>query len=205
MQKFLVGCLIVIVVVVIGGGTAGYFLVIKPGWELVKDAGSFATEFQEINSQIERTENFAPPPDGNLDQAQFQRFLVAQRDMRAGMEGELQTLESKWNEIQQEIKENGRSANIVEIVTAYRDLGGLLLEAKRNQVAALNRYQFSLEEYLWVRNQTFRALGEQVAVTAIGNQGNAEVNRQVSDEVIAMVSPHREELMESYVMAWFGM
>ncbi len=205
MQKFLIGCLIVVAVLVIGGGTAGYFLVIKPGWELVKDAGSFAAEFQQINSQIERSEHFAPPADGDLDQAQFQRFLVAQRDMRAGMEGELEELENKWREIQQEIEDKGRSANIVEIVTAYRDLGGLLLEAKRHQVAALNRYQFSLEEYLWVRNQTFRALGQQVAVTAIGNQGNAELNRQVSDQVVAMVAPHRDELMESYVMAWFGM
>ncbi|AKS43370.1 hypothetical protein [Wenzhouxiangella marina] len=205
MQKFLIGCLAVIAIVVIGGGTAGYFFVIKPAWEFASEVGEFATEYQQLNEQIERTEGFQPPADGQLDPDRFQRFLVAQRDMRSQLQGQLQALDARWDQIQQEIKEDGRQANVIEIVTAYRDLGGLLIDAKRAQVDALNRYQFSLEEYAWTRNQTFRALGEQVAVTAFGEQGSPMPNRAVSDEVLALVSPHREELMEGYVMAWFGL
>jgi len=205
MQKFLIGCAAVVLVLVVGGGTAGYFFVIKPAWEFASDIGEFTTEFQSLNDQIDRTEPFRPPATGQLDPEHFQRFLVAQRDMRGLLQTELQTLESKWDEIQQEIETDGRSANVFEVVTAYRDLGGLLLSAKQAQVEVLNRYQFSLEEYVWVRNQTYRALGEQVAVAAIGEKGPALANAQVSDEVLAMVAPHREELMESYVMAWFGL
>ncbi len=205
MQKFLIGCLVVIAVAVVAGGTAGYFLVLKPMWGAATEMSQFVTSYQALNEEIERSESFDPPADGNLDQARFQRFLVAQREMRSTMAGELTALEGKWKDIQAEIEEKGRNANFIEIAGAYRDLAGLLIDAKQAQVQALNRYQFSLEEYIWVRNQTFRALGEQVAVTAIGDQGQSAMTRQVSDEVMAMVTPHREELMEGYVMAWFGL
>ncbi|MEN1726944.1 MAG: hypothetical protein AAGJ52_00765 [Pseudomonadota bacterium] len=205
MQKFLIGCGVVLLVVVVGGGSAAWFFVVKPAWEFASDTGEFITQFQDLNSQIESTEPFEAPADGNLDSASFQRFLVAQRDMRGLLQTELQTLEGKWDEIQQELDSEGRDANLFEVVTAYRDLGGLLLTAKQAQVEVLNRYQFSLDEYVWVRNQTYRALGEQIAVTALGEQGQAAYSAQVSEEVIALVTPHRDELMESYVMAWFGL
>lgn len=205
MQKFLIGCGALVLLLVVGGGTAGYFFVIKPGWEFVSEVGEFTTEFQNLNKQIERTERFVPPSDGQLDPDRFQRFLVAQRDMRSQLEGELQSLDSKWEEIKQDMAAEGRDANVLEVFTAYRDLGGLLLTAKAAQVQVLNRYQFSLDEYVWTRNQTFRALGEQVAVAAVGDQGQPALSGQASDEVLALVEPHREELMQSYVMAWFGL
>jgi len=205
MQKFLIGCAAVVLVLVVGGGTAGYFFVIKPGWEFVSEVGEFTTEFQSLNSQIEQTDGFVAPADGQLDPERFQRFLVAQRDLRGLLEGELSTLDEKWNQIKEEMAAEGRDANVLEVLTAYRDLGDLLLTAKAAQVQVLNRYQFSLEEYIWTRNQTFRALGEQVAVAAVGDQGRAALSGQVSDEVMALVEPHREELMQSYVMAWFGL
>jgi len=205
MQKILIGCAAVFLVLVVGGGTAGYFFVIKPGWEFVSEVGEFTSEFQTLNGQIEQTEQFVVPADKQLDQERFQRFLVAQRDMRGLLEEELNTLDSRWTQIKEEMAAEGRDANVLEVLTAYRDLGGLLLTAKEAQVQVLNRYQFSLDEYVWTRNQTFRALGEQVAVAAVGDQGRAALSGQVSDEVMALVEPHREELMQSYVMAWFGL
>lgn len=205
MQKFLIGCAVVVLLLVIGGGTAGYFFVVKPGMEFVSEVGEFTTEFQNLNNQIERTDPFVAPADGQLDPERFQRFLVAQRDMRGLLEEELATLDAKWDEIKQEMAADGRDANVLEVLTAYRDLGGLLLTAKEAQVQVLNRYQFSLDEYVWTRNQTYRALGEQVAVAAVGTQGGAPQAGQASDEVMALVKPHREELMQSYVMAWFGL
>jgi hypothetical protein len=205
MQKFLIGCAAVVLVLVIGGGTAGYLFVVKPGMEFVSEVGEFTTEFQNLNNQIEQTDPFVAPADGQLDPDRFQRFLVAQRDMRGLLEDELATLDGKWNEIKEEMAAEGRDANVLEVLTAYRDLGGLLLTAKEAQVQVLNRYQFSLDEYVWTRNQTFRALGEQVAVAAVGDQGSAALSSQVSEEVMTLVEPHREELMQSYVMAWFGL
>lgn len=205
MPKILVGCLVVLLVVAVGGGLAGYFLVIKPAYEFATDVGSFATEYQELNQRVERTGSYQPPADGQLTPEQFQRFLVAQREMREGMQQRLEELDEKWQEMRADLERRDRDPNVVEMVTAYRDLGDLLLEAKRNQVTALNRYQFSLQEYAWVRNQVYTAMGEEVAVAAFGEQGHPQRQRRVSDEVLEMVAEHREELMEGYALAWFGL
>jgi hypothetical protein len=205
MPKFLVGCLVVLAVLVIGGGTAGYFLVIKPAWNFASEMGEFATEYQSLNAEVERTGPYSPGADAKLAPEQFDRFLAAQSEMRAGMEQRLAELEEKWQAMKADMEQGGGNVNIVEMVTAYRDLGGLLLEAKRNQVQALNRHQFSLQEWAWVRNRAYRALGEEVAVASFGEQAPAQFTRQVSDEEIEMVSEHREELMQGYALAWFGL
>ncbi|WP_376695552.1 hypothetical protein [Wenzhouxiangella sp. EGI_FJ10305] len=204
MQKFLVGCLIVVVVLVGAGGTAGYFFVIKPAWEFAGGVQEFVQEYAELNEQVERQDGFQPPEDGAISTDQFQRFLVAQRDMRQAMEGELKDLKQRFESMQQEIDDEERDANIGELFTAYEGLGGLLIKAKRVQVEALNRYNFSLQEYLYVRNQTYRALGQEVAVASFGDQAPQTRSHRVPDEVVEMVSSHREELMEGYAFAWFG-
>src|SRR6056297_732600 len=152
MPKILLGCLVVLALVVVGGGTAGYFLVFKPAYQFASDVGAFTTEFAELNQQIEREPRYQPPLEGMLSASQFGRFLAAQRDIRGHMAGELDQLKNQWRELQAEIDNQQRDANIVEMVTAYRDLGDLILEAKRSQVRALQAHDFSLEEYVYVRN-----------------------------------------------------
>ncbi len=205
MPKILVGCLVVLVVLVGGGGIAGYFFVIKPAYEFVTDVESFVREYAELNEQVDRTERYQPPGDGSVTEEQFQRFLVAQRAMRESMEGRMTELKEQFESMQEEIDREDREANIAEIVTAYRGLGELLLEAKRAQVEALNRYNFSLQEYMYVRNQTYRAIGQDVAVAAYGDSAMQERTWQVPDETVEMVAPHREELLEGYAFAWFGL
>jgi hypothetical protein len=204
MKKFLVGCLVVVVVLVAAGGTAGYFFVIKPAWEFAGEVQAFVQEYAELNEQIERQEDFQPPQDGSVSSERFQRFLVAQRDMRQSMEGELETLKERFEAMQAEIDSEQRDMNLSELSSAYQGLGELLIKAKRVQVEALNRYNFSLQEYLYVRNQTYRALGQEVAVASFGDQAPQVRSRQVPEQVVEMVSPHREELMEGYAFAWFG-
>lgn len=205
MPKILVGCLVVLVVVVGGGGVAGYFFVVKPAYEFVTDVESFVREYAELNEQVDRTERYQPPGDGSITEEQFQRFLIAQRDMRESMEGRMSDLKEQFETMQAEIDREDRDAGLAEIVTAYRGLGDLLLDAKRAQVESLNRYNFSLQEYMYVRNQTFRAIGQDVAVAAYGDQAMQTRTREVPDETVEMVAPHREELLESYAFAWFGM
>lgn len=204
MKNFLVGCLVVVAVLVVGGGTIGYFMFIKPAWEMASDVGTFVQEYAELNEQIETTERFQPPADGAITEEQFQRFLVAQRDMREQMEGRMSELKEMLESMQEEIDSEDRDASFTEIVTAYRGLGELLIDAKRAQVQALNRYNFSLQEYLYVRNQTYRALGEEVAVASFGDQADQVRTRQVPEDVARMVTEHRDELMENYAFAWFG-
>ena len=206
MPKVIVGCLVFVVLIVVGGGTAGYFLVIKPAYDFASEMGSFASEFQTLNEQVPQERDFRPPAGGEVSDAQFQRFLAAQRDMREGMAGRLSELEAQWDSIRTDLDARGRDPGIIELVTAYRDLSGLLLDAKRTQVEALNRHQFSAQEYAWLRNQVFQALGQEVAVISLGPGAlPASHQARVPDSLIEQVSPHREELMEGYVLAWFGL
>jgi hypothetical protein len=108
--------------------------------------------------------------------------------------------------MEQEIDERGGQASIGEMMSAYGDLTDLLVEAKRAQVEALNAQEFSLAEYNWVRQQTYRALGESVAVAAIAESGaTSPMQTTVPESTREMVAPHREELMESYALAWWGL
>jgi hypothetical protein len=205
MPKFLVGCLVVVLVLVGAGGTAGYFFVIKPAWDFAGDMQAFVQEYERLNEQIDRTADYRPPDEGGVGAEQFQRFLIAQRDMRQALEDELAELEQRLDSIRQQSESDNRTPGIRELFSGYQGLGDLLVKAKRAQVDALNRYNFSLQEYLYVRNRVYRALGEDVAVAAFGDQMPQGGTARVSDELVSMVTPHREELMASYALAWFGL
>lgn len=205
MGKFLAGCLVVLVLVVVAGAGVGYFMFLKPGMDFAGDVVKFGQEFQEINQRLEDRSDFNPPSDGRLDEERFQRFLAAQRQMRQRLAARLGELEEKYETIQAELDAADAEPSIRQMAGAYRDLGDLLLEAKRAQVDAINEQGFSLEEYTWVRNRVYRAIGQSVAVAGIGEEGNAGAGQSVDADTVAMVEPHTEELMEMHVLAWWGL
>lgn len=205
MGKFLAGCLIVLAVVVVAGGGAAYFFFIKPAADFAGDAVRFGQEFQRINEGVVNRSPHTPPRDGAVDEAQFERFLSAQREIRARLAARLDELDEKYSALKAQMDEEQREPTLRELARAYRDLGDLLLEAKRAQVEAINRYNFSIDEYVWVRNRVYQAIGESVAVAAIGDQPSPTWQPQVPQETVDMVAPHREELMETYALAWWGL
>jgi hypothetical protein len=209
MKKFAIGCFAVLVVLTLAGVGIVWFKFgddISAGLDAVQGAAQLATEFEELNDSVENRSTFEAPADGALSERQFDRFMATQRQMRNEMEGRLEELQQKYESMEQEIDERGGQASISEMMGAYSDLTGLLIEAKRAQVAALNAQGFSLQEYNWVRQQVYRALGESVAVAAIAESGAvAQMQTQVPESTREMVAPHREELMESYVLAWWGL
>ncbi len=205
MPKILVGCLVIVLLLVVGGAGTAWFMFIKPAADYATEFTRMGQEFTELERSIRQTGPYQPPADGQMTEDQLERLLAAQRQMRAGMTGELERLEARFEEMQAQVDDEDRDLRLREIAEAYRELGGLLLEGKRNQVRALNDNGFSMHEYAWVRHQAYLALGEQVAVAAFGDQPAVNYQRRVSDQVIAMVEPHREELLENHVLAWFGL
>lgn len=205
MGKFVAGCLIVLVVVVVGGGGVAYFMFLKPGMDFAGDVVRFGQEFQEINEGLEDRSRFQPPSSGALDEDRFQRFLGAQGQMRERLSARLSELEAKYETIQADLDAADAEPSMRQMANAYRDLGDLLLEAKRAQVEAINDHDFSLEEYTWTRNQVYRAIGQQVAVAGVGEEGNAGAGSSVDADTVALVEPHTEELMETHVLAWWGL
>jgi hypothetical protein len=209
MKKFAIGCFGVVLVLAVAGVGIVWFKFgddISAGLDAVQGAAQLATEFEELNDSVENRSAYEPPSDGTLNEETFNRFLAAQRQMRNTMEGRLDELQTKYESMEQEIDERGGQASISEMMGAYSDLTDLLIEAKRAQVAALNAQGFSLQEYNWVRQQVYRALGESVAVAAIAESGaSAPARATVPEATREMVAPHREELMESYALAWWGL
>jgi len=185
MKKFVIGCLGVLVVLAVVGGGIAWFKVIKPGMEFAGGIAELGREYSEINESIENRSGFTPPADGVLGEDRFQRFLSAQRRMRDQLEGRLKELEDKYESLEAELEERGGQAGVGEMMDAYG---------------------FSLQEYNWVREQVYRAIGESVAVAAIANGAEGgDFETSVPEATRALVEPHREELLEGHALAWWGL
>lgn len=207
MKKFAIGCFGVLVILALAGGAFTWFKVIKPGMEMASGFMELGEEFEQLNNSVENQATFQPPADRVLEPARFERFLAAQRQIQTSMEGRLGELKEKYEALDQRLQGEGENAGIGDVIGAYADIGELLIDGKRAQVEALNSHGFSLEEYAWVRDQSYRALGQSVAVASIPNApGQIQFNRneEVSPETVALVEPHREELMQALVLAWWG-
>lgn len=204
MGKFLGGCLIVCLVLVIGGGAVGYYVFVKPYTDMAGEAVVFAQELEALDGELAVRGPYQPPEDGLVSADALQRYLAVQQRMRTDMEGEMQTLQARYEALDGELESEQREASVAEIMTAYRDVGALYLEAKRAQVDALNEQRMSIDEYHWIRAQTYAALGRRVAVAAPDGSGQVEVSR-VSPETRALVEAHRETLTDNYAFVWFGL
>lgn len=205
MGKVLGGCLIVLTFLVVGGGAVGYFMFVKPYTEMAGTAVRYVEEYEQLDAAIENRDPYRPAPNQSLDPEALQRMLAVHDRMRAAMAGRLETLEERYQQIERE-REPGADPSLREMMTAYRDLGELYMEAKRAQVDALNAEQLSLEEYYWIRNQTYLALGRNIAVVSAPQaRQQPRGSQQVTPETVELVERHREELLETYMFAWFGL
>jgi len=205
MKKFAIGCFAVLVVLAVAGGGIAWFKVIKPGMDMAGGFMELGEEFERLDNAVENRAEYRPPADGRLDPATFERFLAAQRQIRGALEGRLGELKEKYDALDQRLDQDGDSAGLGEVFGAYADIGDLLIEGKRAQVAALNAHDFSLAEYAWVRGQVYRALGESVAVASFIDQGNRpEFSGEVPAEIRELITPHRDELLEALAIAWWG-
>ena len=207
MKNFAIGCLAALVVLAVAGGGIAWFKVIKPGMEFAGGIAELGREYSELNESIDNRSGFTPPAEGELNEDRFQRFLAAQRQMRNELEGRLSELQEKYESLEDEIDERGGQAGLGDMMAAYGDLTGLLIDAKRAQVEALNSQNFSLQEYTWVRDQVYRAIGESVAVAAVSNGAGrgGEYETSIPEATREMVEPHREELLEGHALAWWGL
>lgn len=204
MGKVAVGCLLVIVLAAAAGGGVVWFKVIKPGMEFAGDAVNFGEEFQRIERAIEDRSPYAPPDNGALSEQQFQNFLASQQRIRSHMETQLDELNEKYSELKARFDK--KDPGLRDLTGVYRDFGDLLLEAKRAQVEALNSNKFSLQEYAWVRQQVYLALGEPIDAMAVTVDGRERPRGgRVPEETVALVAPHRETLMETHALAWWGL
>jgi hypothetical protein len=211
MKKGLViGCAAVLLLLVVAGGFA-WFRVLAPafkaGSELVGLA-RHAEQLVRLDNEIRNQSPYAPPADGALSPDQVDTVLNVQRHIRAGMAQRMSELDQRYKALEADIKASGRQPGIAELAQAYGDLFGLLVEAKRLQVEALNRQGVSLAEYQWARAQTLHAAGMRASGLLQldeGLQQQLRAHHRVPEGNLALVQDHAAELLENALIASLGL
>ncbi len=160
MKKIAIGCGLAALLLAIGGAVAMYYFVYKPARSFVASMTEIG-DIAELDAKVANTAPFTGPADGTLTEAQVRRFAAVQEQMHARLGSRTTELQAKYKALDQ----SGRSPGVAEAVGAWHDLLGIIAEAKKAQVDALNAQQFSLAEYGWVKTRVFEAAG--VTITGI--------------------------------------
>jgi hypothetical protein len=155
MKKLAIGCAVFVVLCVVGGAAGSYFVYHK----VRSTISGFAqlSQVPAIERSVRNQSPYAPPPNGEMSQTQLQRYLAVQQAVRSRLGAQATVFERNYHRLL--AKKEATAMDMPELVAAYRDLAGVYVDGKRAQVDALNRAGFSLEEYRWVRTQSYAALG----------------------------------------------
>lgn len=155
MKKLLVGCGVVLLVFGIAGAGVGYYL-----YQQVRaTVGQFAelAQVPAIERGIRNQASFTPPASGSLDEAQVERLLRVQSRIREHLGAGFEQLELRYKGLLE--RQQANALDLPQIVAMYRDLAATWVDAKRTQVEALNEVGFSMDEYRWVRERAYAAVG----------------------------------------------
>lgn len=208
-KKLVIGCLIVFVVLLLAGAGVAWWLIGRPAGELIGSVRD-VQRIETIREDVRATGPYDAPEDGVLSEVQVERFLAVQDTMRARLEDRVDTLRERY----QDIEEREGDPSPAEIMRAWSDVTGILVEATEAQVDALNEQDFSLEEYRWVRARVLEAVGFAAAGYDLTDLASGEVPEEavpaerpgeVPQENVELVSPHQERIEENLPLAWFGL
>lgn len=215
-KKIALGCLGIFLIVVIGGGYFGYTMLVKP----VMGSVNQLQEIHEKNTQISNQASYTPPQDRELNANQVDRFVNVQKNIRLGLEDRFAEFQEKYEELDKEFE--NRDPSIREIMGVWGDLVQLYGDAKQIQVNALNNENFSLEEYRYVQQSFYQALGVELfsynidAIAKAASEGDFNMDfeeyenlQQEMDRVPErnreLVAPYTENIDEWITFAWWGL
>ena len=154
MKKILIAMLIVFTLAGIAVVGVGYYL-----YRQVRSTVAGFTELAQL-PEIERgvqARGYAPPPSEELTEMQVTRLIGVQAAVRKRIGERFADFERRYKTLVD--KDQPTIADAPALLAAYSDMATMWLDAKRTQVEALNAAGLSLEEYRWIRDQAYRALG----------------------------------------------
>ena len=156
MKKFAIGCGVLLLVLGIAAAGVTYYVYRR----VASTIGQFAElgQVPDLERGVMNRTAFVPPDSGELTDAQIQRLLQVQSAVRQRLGERMVTFEAKYKALAQ--KDKATYADAPAILQAYGDLASTWLDAKRTQIDALNKAGLSLEEYRWIREQAYKALGQ---------------------------------------------
>lgn len=191
-----------IALLLLGGGAAAlYFLVYVPFLGPLLEQGQQLERIKTLNKKIEQQESFSPPADTHLTEAQIHRFLAVQRTVHDSVHTRLQDAVTTIQTLEQK-DSSGEEPSFRAVTDWLSSFSETLTMAKRVQVQALNRHEFSLSEYRWVRKQVFHAAGWTVpplgVEPAMGQSGAGLYMDRAKKPYSAPVPAHNRELVASH-------
>ncbi|HTV01700.1 MAG TPA: hypothetical protein VMF13_14230 [Luteitalea sp.] len=221
MKKIVFGCGLVVLVLAVLGGASMYFFVYRPAKAFVTSMAQLG-EVVDLDKQVSNRQAFTAPGDGTLSATQVQRFVAVQQTIDSRLGARAKEFETKYKAM----SEREQPGSITEVVGAYRDLFGIIAEAKRAQVDALNAQRFSVDEYGWVKHRFYEAAG--VALTGVDFRELAEQMKEgnfgalqkkddtttmttdtpgvgIPDANRTLVAPYKEKLNAWMVYGAFGL
>lgn len=192
-------------------GWAAYVFLVRPAQTLVNDFRQIIA----LDNDVLRQTAYAPPANGQLSLEQVQRLVQVQRSVKQQLGERYRRVEARLNQLANQ-QVGQPTLDYRTALDLFREGSSLVREAKRLQVQALNRYNFSLEEYAWVRAQVYAALGygvpelnPQEILRQIGaGDFNPRVELSKPEAPAANVrlaEPFRAELVSYYPFTWFGL
>jgi hypothetical protein len=161
MKKLVAGCLLLAVLAGVALGAALYFGY-RAMTPMIDNASACVQQVRDAaaqSSRLENTSRYTPPADGTLTEAQVRRFLGVHERTRQALGSRWDELQAQADRIGQQAKQDAREVSLSEVVTMFRAAGGLIVEARRAHVDALNAEQFSTGEYNWVKLRAYEAAG----------------------------------------------
>lgn len=159
MKKLLIGCLVILVLGAVVIGVGSYFLY-RAASPLIQDARNYLegmSQLGEIDRQITNRASYTAPGSGELNDAQVQRFVRVQQHVRGQLGQRFKEIESKY-----EYLRSSNNPSVTELLSSLREITGVYVDARRYQVEALNKENFSQDEYSWVRDRVFEAAGMEI-------------------------------------------
>jgi hypothetical protein len=219
MKKVILGCLIVVVIAMIGFGVAGYYAYrwAQPMIQSTADYLDRAREVARLSDRVANKSRYVPPANDELTQSQVDRFLAVQARVRDELGQRWAEIEAKSAQLQEKTKD-GTALTFTEFTGVFSDLANIYLEARRDQVHALNIHKFSDAEYFWVRLRVYEAAGMELTngmdlstIEQMANDSGVTVDidnlpkPQVPEVNRKLVKPHLAKLKDSFTLAFLGL
>ena len=155
MKKLLIAVAIMFALAGIAVVGVGYYVYSKVRSTVTQFAE--LAELPDIERRVQVKTRFVPPASEELTEKQLAGFMRVQTQVRQRLGERMAEFERKYKALSE--KKDATIADAPALISAYRDMASTWLDAKRTQVDALNEAQLSLEEYRWIRDQAYRALG----------------------------------------------
>jgi hypothetical protein len=219
MKKVAIGCGIALLLTGITAAGVAYYV--------YRQVASTVTQFAElakvpdIEKDVRNRSAFVPPASEELTDSQVEKLVQVQSEVRRRLGERMTAFEAKYKLLAERAEKHETSiGDAPQLLKAYGDLANTWLDAKRGQVEALNAAGFSLEEYRWVRDQAYRALGMafvDLDISKLVDEARRGVKSDTAGQMRGSVGPSgpesnrtriervRKQLEENLALASFGL